>query len=159
MLYIIFIIIIICSFYFVKDKTSYSNVSSKGDENYSDSYQSIGLLTSNEKNEFEKLLSWANGNDLYVFPKVGTFNIIEPRPDKLNYIKLLWKMHSKHIDFVICDKDLKVKFLIVLDDNSHKQQRRVERDEFLGQALGGAGYKVIHTDGINETFLASLDVA
>lgn len=161
MLYIILIVIIIFAFYFIKDKLSYSSVSSKTqeDENYSDSYQSVGLFTSNEKSEFEKLLSWANDNGLYAFPKVRIFNIIEPRNDKLNYIKLLWKIHSKHIDFVICDKALQIKFLIALDDNSCKKENYIKRDEFLQEALSGAGYTVIHTDSINESFLASLDVA
>lgn len=161
MLYVILVIMLVFAFYYIKDKASYGNSSSKDDrnENYLDSYQSKCLFTPNEKSEFEKLLSWATEADLYVFPKVSIFNIIEPRSDKLNYLKLLWKIHSKHIDFVICDKDFNIKFLIELDNSSRKKESVVKRDEFLEQALGGAGYTVLHTDCINESFLALLDVS
>lgn len=157
MLYIILIIIIIFAYYYIKSKTSYSSVSSNADENFLDSYESKYLFTANEKCAFEKLLFWGVNNHLYVFPKVRLFDIIEPRKEKLNYIKLLWKIHSKQIDFVICDKDLKIRFLIELDDNSYKKESYIKRDEFMEQALGGAGYTVIHTDSISEAFLAALE--
>jgi len=158
MLYVILIIVVVFAIYFIKDKTSYSSASFKAQEDYSGSYQSVCLFTPNEKSEFNKLLFWGVNKGLYVFPKVRIFNIIEPRSDKLNYLKLLWKIHSKHIDFVVCDKDLQIKFLIELDDNSRKKGSYVKRDEFMEQTLSGAGYKVIHTDSISEEFLASLDV-
>lgn len=160
MLYVVLIIGIVFAIYFIKDKTSYSSVSSKedGKENYLDSFISKYFFTPNEEIEFEKLLAWANDKGFYVFPKVRVFNIIEPRKDSLKYMKLLWKIHLKHIDFVICDKDLKIKFLIELDDDSRKKENYIVRDEFMEQALTGAGYKVIHTNCISEAFLASLDV-
>lgn len=161
---IIVIVVIVFAVFFIKQKVYDGNLSSQSsetndNENYLGAYQSKYLFSLNEKSAFKKLSSWANDKDFYVFPKVRVLDIIEPRKNSANYKKLFWKIQAKHIDFVICDKDLKIKFLIELDDNSHKQQKRVERDEFLQQALSGAGYNVIHTYSINESFLASLNVA
>ena len=75
MLFIILFLIFVV--YIIKQKASYGSSSSphstqsSGDveiENYSNSYQSKYLFSLNEKNEFRKLYSWANNNNLIVFP-------------------------------------------------------------------------------------------
>jgi very-short-patch-repair endonuclease len=50
------------------------------------------------------------------------------------------RIKAKHLDFVACDpSDMSVKFAIELDDSSHKQTKRMERDAFLNDAMQSAG--------------------
>ena len=123
---------------------------------YSKSYQRKYLFSRNEKSEFRKLAEWAQNNNYYVFPKVRLLDIIEPRTT--NDKTLLWKIQAKHIDFLVCDKQLNVLFIIELDDGSHDRKDRAGRDEFVRQALRGAGYTLLQTRGISDAFLAGLKV-
>ena len=50
------------------------------------------------------------------------------------------RIKAKHPDFVVCDpSDMSVKFAIELDDSSHKQTKRMERDGFLDDAMQSTG--------------------
>lgn len=95
------------------------------DVDFSKAYKWKYLFSLNEKHEFRKLLDWANQNNLYVFPKVRLLDIIEPRRNIDNYKSLFWKIQAKHVDFVVCDEDFKIKFIIELDDNSHDTKKRI----------------------------------
>lgn len=68
----------------------------------------------------------------------------------------LGKIQSKHVDFVICDQNLYIKAIIELDDNSHDQPDRRERDKFVDDVLSSVGYTVIHTRAVTEETLAPL---
>lgn len=122
-------------------------------QDYSKSYQKKYLLTRNEWHEYKKLQQYAETHDLMICPKVRLLDIIEPRKGESNYMALLGKVQSKHVDFLICDKDLHVLGVIELDDNSHDQQNRKDRDAFVDQILQSVGYKVVHTRGVTETTL------
>lgn len=49
---------------------------------------------------------------------------------------------------MICDQKLVAKYIIELDDNSHNQDERKERDQFVDTVLTSTGYKVLHTKAI-----------
>lgn len=117
------------------------------------SYQPRYLLTINEKQQFKKLKAWASTHNAIVFTKVRVLDLIEPRKGINNYKTLFYKIQAKHVDFVICDQEIKVKCIIELDDNSHNNKIREERDNFLHEALSGAGYRVLHTRYITPEFL------
>lgn len=121
--------------------------------NYNASYQPKYLLSINERDQYRKLKAWASNHDAIVFTKVRVLDLIEPRKDADNYKTLFYKIQAKHVDFVICDQSIKVKCIIELDDNSHKNKDREERDKFLDEALTGAGYKVLHTKYITADLL------
>jgi len=78
-----------------------------------------------------------------VFAKVGL--------DELVYVTKKgseWRSHQnridrKHLDFVICDTNLAPVVAIELDDSSHNEQRRRERDVFVDQVLAAAGIPII----------------
>lgn len=112
-------------------------------------YQKTYLLTKNEYHEYKKLKHYADKNNLIICPKVRLLDIIVPR-EGYNNLAALGKISSKHIDFLICDQNLYVKGIIELDDNSHKQTERAERDKFVDSILTSVGYKVIHTYSITE---------
>lgn len=125
----------------------------KGSIDYSQAYQAKYLLTKNEWYEYKKLQQYAENKGWIVCPKVRVLDLIEPRKGQKNYLALINKVQSKHVDFVLCDKDLHIKAIIELDDNSHDKADRQARDEFLNTILQSVGYKVIHTRGITEETL------
>lgn len=120
---------------------------------YSVSYQAKYLLTKNEWHEYRKLKQYAEAKNLQICPKVRLLDIIEPRRGIQNYKGLFYKIQAKHIDFVICDQNLYIKAIVELDDNSHNQADRQERDQFVDRILTSVGYKVIRTKAITEETL------
>lgn len=123
---------------------------------FKDKYQKRYLLTKNEYQEFKKLKQFASIKGLIVCPKVRLLDLVEPRRGDPKHKTLLYKIQSKHVDFVICDQNLYVKAILELDDNSHDQNDRKERDEFVNLILQDVGYTVIRTRSITEETLNSI---
>ena len=74
--------------------------------------------------------------DLIVFSQVSLYNILETRPELDYKTKTIYfnKISSKSIDFVLVDKkSCRIKLCIELDDNTHKQAKRIERDTFINE--------------------------
>ena len=128
----------------------------KANVNYSQAYQAKYLLTRNEWHEYKKLKQFAEAKNLQICPKVRLLDIIEPRRGETNYKSLLFKVQSKHVDFLICDQDLHIKAVVELDDGSHDSKNRKDRDEFVDTILTGVGYKVIHTRAVTEDTLKDI---
>ena len=124
-----------------------------GSVDYSQAYQAKYLLTKNEWYEYKKLQQYAENKGWIVCPKVRVLDLIEPRKGQKDYRALINKVQSKHVDFVLCDKDVHIKAILELDDNSHDKADRKDRDDFLNTILQSVGYKVIHTRGITEETL------
>ena len=80
-------------------------------------------------------------------------DLIEPRKGQKNYLALINKVQAKHVDFVLCDKDLHIKAILELDDSSHDKADRQERDKFLDEIFASVGYKTIRTRSITEETL------
>ena len=125
-------------------------------KDYSQSYQRKYLLTKNEYREYMKLRQYAAEKGLLICPKVRLLDIIEPRKGEKDYKSLFYKVQAKHVDFVICDQELRIKTVLELDDGSHEQKDRQERDAFVNQILTGVGYKVIHVRSVTESTLDGL---
>ena len=122
---------------------------------YKNMYQRKYLLTKNEWYEYRKLREFAEARGLRVCPKVRLLDIVEPRSGT-GYMSALGKIQSKHVDFVITDTNAYIKAIIELDDNSHKQADRQERDRFVDEVLTSIGYKVIRTYSITEETLKNV---
>ena len=125
----------------------------KGSTDYSQAYQAKYLLTKNEWYEYKKLQQYAASKDWIVCPKVRVLDLIEPRKGQKNYLALINKVQAKHVDFVLCDKDLHIKAILELDDSSHDNADRQERDKFLDEIFASVGYKTIRTRSITEETL------
>ena len=125
--------------------------------NYKNKYQRKYLLTKNEWYEYRKLKHFAEQKGLQVCPKVRLLDLIEPRRGDPKYKTLFYKIQAKHVDFVICDQNLYVKAIIELDDNSHNQNDRQERDDFVDTILKDVGYLMIRTRSITEYTLSAID--
>lgn len=117
---------------------------------YNSSYQKKYLFTKNEWYAHKRLVELAKEKNLVICPKVRLLDIIEPRSGEKNYMSLMGKIQSKHVDFVICDSSMRILGVVELDDNSHKLKDRQDRDEFVNEILTSVGYKVVHTYGIQD---------
>lgn len=118
--------------------------------NWNQCYEPTYFMTQNEKAQFRKLMNWAHENHYYVFAKVRLADLIKPRN---NNQKLFWKIQAKHIDFLICDGNLKQKLIIELQDGSHKAEKRKERDSFVREVLESCGYKSLWVFNIEKEVL------
>ena len=55
------------------------------------------------------------------------------------------RVMSKHVDFVLCDRQNIAPVLVIeLDDASHQREDRKERDAFLDKALAAASLPILH---------------
>ena len=59
-----------------------------------------------------------------------------------------WRSHQnridrKHLDFLICNADLAPVVAIELDDASHREQSRRDRDAYVDQVLAAAGIPIV----------------
>lgn len=103
---------------------------------FSTAYQAKYLLTKNEWAQYKKLKVIADEKGYVICPKVRLLDIIEPQKGHEKYKTLMYKIQAKHVDFVICDKDMHIKVIIELDDSSHDKKDRKERVEFVDLILG-----------------------
>lgn len=130
------------------------NISQRKD--FSKCYQPKFLLTKNEWLEHKKLKQLADEKGLILCPKVRMLDIVEPRKGEKDYRTLLHKIQAKHLDFVICNANMKILAILELDDSSHDTKDRKQRDSFVDEVLKSCGYKVIHTRYINDNTLDGL---
>ena len=128
----------------------------KKEIDYTKSYQPKWLLSSAEKNAFRKIKEVTDSMGLTTFAKVRLFDLIEPKACAENYKGAQWKIQAKHVDFVICNQYLDAKLVIELDDSSHQQKDRKERDEFVNAVLINTGYTIVHANYINQEQLREI---
>lgn len=94
------------------------------------------LITLNELHFYNVLLEIVKELDLMLFSQVALYNIVETKKEldyktKGTYFN---KIASKSIDFVLVDKNnCSIKLCIELDDDTHLQEKRKKRDEFINQ--------------------------
>jgi hypothetical protein len=106
------------------------------------------LLTPMEA-RFYRILTKVLQRDLLVFAKVRLSDLMEAHPgmDKVKQRLAFNKIACKHVDFVICNKELEILLGIEVDDKSHERKDRVERDVFVDGAFKSAGIKLLHIHG------------
>lgn len=94
------------------------------------------VITLNELNFYNILMEIAKELELVVFSQVSLYNILETKSNLDYRTKTIYfnKIASKSIDFVLVDKkDCRIKLCIELDDDTHKQEKRIERDKFINE--------------------------
>lgn len=97
-------------------------------------YAAKHILTKREYKFYLILKKIADEYGYMVCPKVGVKDLLAVT-DKKNYMKYFHKIAQKHVDFVICDRDLHVLFAIELDDSSHETKDARRRDHFKDKAF------------------------
>lgn len=116
---------------------------------YSLGYKQKWMFTYNEKDAFQKLKTVTDELGLYLFAKVRLYDLVEPKPEIEKWRTYQYKIQAKHVDFVICDKKLVARAVIELDDASHEEAARKERDVFVDKVLQNCGYKIYHVKSID----------
>jgi len=110
-------------------------------------YVPVEALLTPAETAFFASLQQAVGEDFILFSKVRLADIIAVRPGLVNKFRMraFNRICGKHLDFVICAPDsFAVLGVIELDDKSHQQSNRRERDAFIDQALSAAGIPILH---------------
>lgn len=104
------------------------------------------LMTDSEISFFRTLVNILE-NKYLVFPQVRLASLISVKKGINNWQKFFNKIFAKSVDFVIYDIYNKVpKLVIELDDSSHRDNKRNERDVFIDNALRKAGIEIIHVN-------------
>lgn len=92
---------------------------------------------------FFQILKQMVGEHLLVFPKMALKEFIFIT-DQNNFQSHFNRIDRKHVDFLLCDpKTLQPKFAIELDDSSHRQASRGQRDSFIESTLAAAGLPLV----------------
>ena len=82
--------------------------------------------------------------DHTVFAKVRLVDVVRVTKESSSWRSDLNRIDRKHLDFVLCDRDLAPVLAVELDDSSHDQSDRAERDEFVDQVLAAAKFPIVH---------------
>ncbi len=102
------------------------------------------LLTAAECQFYVVLQGLAAVEKLDVFAKVRIEDVIEVRKGARSYQSHRNRISSRHLDFVLCDRQKTAPMLVIeLNDSSHKRRKRQQRDEFVEKALEVAGIPLL----------------
>ena len=110
-------------------------------------YEKEPVLFTPAERSFLGVLEQAVDGKLRIMGKVRLADVVKVKRinNKSTWQKAFNKIQSKHLDFVACDSaTLGVKFVIELDDKSHNQPKRQDRDLFLDKVLEAADIPVFH---------------
>lgn len=130
---IMIIIAIILEIIFKEKNTSIENI------DYNEKYLKKEYLLTQTELKFYKLLKQITDElNLVICPQVTLYEIVKNK----NY-KDLNRIQNKTIDFVVTEKNLKIKLCIELDDYTHKKSKRVKRDEFINKLFADLNIKLI----------------
>lgn len=142
------LVIVLMAAYLLYDKLSESD---KPKRDYSKAYQARLLLTKNEWKCYMTMRDPIETLDMRICPKVRLLDLAEPKKGTTSkeWGHLKNRVQSKHVDFVICDRDMRVKLIIELDDSTHDAQDRKDRDAFVDTVLTGCGFQILHIRSID----------
>lgn len=91
-------------------------------------------LFSPAERSFLRVLNSAVAENFNIFAKVSVADVVSVKSiaDRSAWQIAFNKIGAKHFDFILCDKgDLSIVCAIELDDKSHQQGDRIERDQLL----------------------------
>lgn len=135
-----------------ENEADQTNTAKKTDSQISiaGAYQKRWMFTYHEKDAYKKLKAIAEDLGYTVFAKVRLLDLLEPVKGHPQYKTLFYKIQAKHVDFVLCDGKLVARCIIELDDSSHDEKSRQERDRFVDEILNDVGYQIIHAREITD---------
>lgn len=107
-------------------------------------YRRKYLFTKNEFYFYKQLQKISEEKNLIPLAKVRLADFVEVT-SKSDYMKYFAKIRSKHIDFLLLDKEtLKIVVAIELDDNSHRN----EKDKFKNKLFEQINIPLLRCRGI-----------
>lgn len=108
------------------------------------------IFTKSEKTLFEILKDYLKDKNLTILSKVRLADFVKIE-NSSNYQYWFNKIKSKHVDFLICENDNGKPILAIeLDDYTHNQKSRKERDEFINQVYNKVKLPILHITDMNK---------
>lgn len=110
-------------------------------------YESVDNFLSPAELAFYKVLCRAVNEDYVIFIKVRIADLVRVKRGYRgkNFWRYFNKIAAKHVDFVLCNKTALTPYCVIeLDDRSHNQAGRRERDIFVDKVMEKAGLPLIH---------------
>lgn len=102
-------------------------------------YKRRDFLMSRAEHEFFDVLAEAVKAQYYIFPQVHLATILDHKVVGQNWKGAFRHIDEKSVDFVLCDKAyIKPLLAIELDDRTHDNDKRKERDGVVESILGEA---------------------
>ena len=103
------------------------------------------LLSVAEKEFYQVLSTIAVKNNYLLFAKVRLEDLLWIPKHTSNRFGLRNRVKSRHVDFLLCDKNnIKPILVIELDDSSHNMENGIKRDKFVNQVLHDAELPILH---------------
>lgn len=141
-MYIIIIIVLIGVITYLEKKIQTNNPSveetMKANAYKEDFEKKEYLLTPTELKFYKLLKSITDELGYTLFSQIALYEIVNCKNFKtFNRIK------SKTIDFVITEKNCKIKLCIELDDKTHNTNKRIERDNFINDMFKELNIKLL----------------
>lgn len=96
------------------------------------------LLTQTELKFYKLLKQITDKLDLNLFCQVAMYELVNCKD-----YKEFNKIRSKSIDFVITERNCKIKLCIELDDETHNNPKRIERDNLVNKIFKEANTKIL----------------
>ena len=117
-------------------------------------YQKKEIITDYEKKLYQIIKSIAFDKNLEIITKIRLADLIETTTNnKYDF----YRIQSKHIDFALCNCDnLEPILLIELDDNTHNDNNRRIRDDFVNQSLVQSGYKILRVRKLDKELITEM---
>ena len=106
-------------------------------------------LFSPAERSFLGVLTKAVGEDVLIFGKVRVADVITPKKgmSRSAWQKAFNKISAKHFDFLLCSKDdLSIKCAVELNDSTHQEKNRKERDAFLENACKSSSLPLVQIE-------------
>lgn len=126
------------------DETLNSTGAVEPEEEIYSFYRRKYLFTKNEFYFYKQLQKISEEKNLILLAKVRLADFVEVT-SKSDYMKYFAKIRSKHIDFLLLEKEtLEIVTAIELDDNSHSN----EKDEFKNKLFEQINIPLIRCKGI-----------
>ncbi|WP_415896900.1 DUF2726 domain-containing protein [Neptuniibacter sp. QD57_21] len=140
---LIFAVLMFVALIFLKKLAAQSSDSSDNTLGYR---QKKTLFTEAERSFLGVLDQCIDPQQHRIFGKVRVADIVEPNPTKnrSEWSRAFGKIKAKHFDYLICTADtLKPVCAIELDDKSHSQKKRQQRDQLLESVCSDANLPLI----------------
>jgi very-short-patch-repair endonuclease len=130
----------------------------QGEQTYP--YEKKSALFSPAERSFLGVLEQVINNRYHLMGKIRLADIVKVKSglNKSAWQNAFNKIQSKHIDIVACDPTtLNVLFVIELDDKTHSQSKRQNRDQFVDNVLRAAGMPIVHFTAKNSYSLQEIE--
>lgn len=115
------------------------------------SYKQKQSIMTNAEKEFFYRLEKICANKYYVFPQIHLSSILNEKIKGQNWRTAFSYINNWSVDYVLCDKNtLKTSWVIELDDPTHNNPDRAERDKQKDEILRLAGVPIVRFSNVNQ---------